>query len=194
MKKLLILLLIPAFGSALATEMASDGATNLPTQGVQMGGKGLDGKFHYFLLNNDGTMSATVTGGGDASAANQTSVQANPGSDATKAIAIQGVTGGKAVPVSMTGNSTNVAATNMVTGQVTAGAAGTLVIARATRRIVTIKNTDAAITVYIGPATVTAGNGMPLKAGESISVRWVGLVQVLAASGSPVVAYLDEYD
>lgn len=38
-------------------------------------------------------------GAGDASAANQTAVQANPGADATKAIAVQGVTGGKAIPV-----------------------------------------------------------------------------------------------
>jgi hypothetical protein len=37
--------------------------------------------------------------GGDASAANQTSVQALAGSDATKAVAVQGITGGKAVKV-----------------------------------------------------------------------------------------------
>lgn len=37
--------------------------------------------------------------GGDASAANQTAVQANAGSDASKAVAVQGVTGGKAVKV-----------------------------------------------------------------------------------------------
>ena len=39
---------------------------------------------------------------GDASAANQTAVQANPGSNASKAIAIQGVTGGKSLPVTGT--------------------------------------------------------------------------------------------
>jgi hypothetical protein len=38
-------------------------------------------------------------GGGDASAANQTSVQAVAGSDASKATAIQGITGGKAISV-----------------------------------------------------------------------------------------------
>lgn len=38
--------------------------------------------------------------GGDASAANQTVVQAVAGSDASKAIAVQGITGGKAVPIS----------------------------------------------------------------------------------------------
>ena len=86
-------------------------------------------------------------------------------------------------------------AANLATSQVTAsGTAGTVAIARPTRRQVTIKNTDAAITVYIGPATVTSGNGMPLKAGESITVRSVVLVQVIAASGSPVVAVMDEYD
>jgi hypothetical protein len=40
--------------------------------------------------------------GGDASATNQTAVQANPGSDATKAVAVQGVTGGKSIPVTGT--------------------------------------------------------------------------------------------
>lgn len=42
---------------------------------------------------------ATLVGGGDASAANQTAVQADPGSDATKAVAVQGVTGGKVIGV-----------------------------------------------------------------------------------------------
>lgn len=47
-------------------------------------------------------------GGGDATAANQTSVQANAGADATKVVAVQGVTGGKAVPVSDNGGSITV--------------------------------------------------------------------------------------
>lgn len=72
--------------------------------------------------------------------------------------------------------------------------AATLVASRATRRSVTIKNIDPAITVYVGPATVTSGNGMQLKAGESISIDWVGLVQVIAASGTPTVAYMETYD
>jgi hypothetical protein len=74
------------------------------------------------------------------------------------------------------------------------GTPGTLVAARATRRYVTIKNLDAAISVYVGAATVTAGNGMPLKAGESVSLDCTVLVQVLAASGSPVVAFIEVYD
>lgn len=42
-------------------------------------------------------------GTGDASAANQTSVQAIAGSDASKAVAIQGITGGKPIPVTVDG-------------------------------------------------------------------------------------------
>lgn len=53
---------------------------------------------------DDGTGHAAICssgggGGGDASAANQTAVQANAGSDASKAVAVQGVAGGKAVKV-----------------------------------------------------------------------------------------------
>ena len=72
--------------------------------------------------------------------------------------------------------------------------AGTLIVARPTRRSCLIRNTDASITVYIGAATVTTGNGMPLKAGESTVVTAITLLQVIAASGSPVVAVFDEYD
>jgi hypothetical protein len=85
-------------------------------------------------------------------------------------------------------------AANVTVSQVTATtSAGTLAVARPTRRSLVVKNTDTAITVYIGPATVTSGNGMPVKAGESLAVSWVGLVQVISASGSPVIALWDEY-
>lgn len=52
------------------------------------------------VLRNSSTGAPYTAGSSDASAANQTAVQANPGSDATKATAVQGVTGGKPVPVS----------------------------------------------------------------------------------------------
>jgi hypothetical protein len=85
--------------------------------------------------------------------------------------------------------------TTTATGQVTtSGSAGTLVAANATRRRAILKNTDTTITVYVGPATVTTANGMPIKAGESIEWRGTALIQVIAASGSPVVAYMDESD
>jgi len=86
-------------------------------------------------------------------------------------------------------------AANMANGQVTSStSAATLVPARATRRSVTIRNTDSSISVYVGIATVTSVNGMLLKAGESISLDFTGLVQVISASGSPVVAYVETYD
>lgn len=87
------------------------------------------------------------------------------------------------------------AATFYDNNQVTAAtSAKTLVIARLTRRAVTFRNLDATISVYIGNATVTSTNGFLLKAGESVTWNVTGLVQVIAASGSPVVAYEDEYD
>lgn len=80
-------------------------------------------------------------------------------------------------------------------GQVTTSTtAGTLLAARATRRVAFFKNHDAAITVYVGIATVTAGNGVELKPGESMPWYGVGLVQVIAASGTPVVGYVEFYD
>lgn len=85
-------------------------------------------------------------------------------------------------------------APNIASGQVTAGAAATLVAARATRRCVTVLNTDALLSVYIGPATVTSGNGMLLRAGVQVRIETTALIQVLAASGSPVVTYMEEYD
>lgn len=88
-----------------------------------------------------------------------------------------------------------IGAANYANGQVTATTtAGTLKTATATRRSIMIKNTDAAITVYIGAATVTAANGVPLKAGESIAVDTTALIQVISASGTPVVAYMETSD
>lgn len=46
------------------------------------------------------TYTASGGSGGDASAANQTAVQATAGNDASKAVAVQGITGGKAVAIS----------------------------------------------------------------------------------------------
>ncbi len=80
------------------------------------------------------------------------------------------------------------------TGKVTAGAAGTLVVARPTRRSLIVTNTDASLDVYICAATVSATTGYLLQAGRSVPLAWTGLIQVFAASGSPVVTYWDEYD
>lgn len=99
------------------------------------------------------------------------------------------------VSISGTVTTARTGAANMANGQVTtSNVAGTLVAARATRRYVTIKNLDASITVYIGIATVTSANGLPLLAGESVSLDFVGLIQVIAASATPTVAYVEVYD
>lgn len=91
--------------------------------------------------------------------------------------------------------SMNGGAPNYDNGQVQAStAAATLVAARAARRSILIINMDATITVYIGKPTVTAANGIPLKAGASVVLDMTGLVQVISASGTPQVAYLETYD
>lgn len=96
-------------------------------------------------------------------------------------------------PVSVTKGPTGAA--NFANGQVAASTtAATLVAARATRRSVAIKNTSTTITVYYGAATVTNANGVELKPGESQSIDTTALIQVIAASGTPVVAYVETYD
>jgi hypothetical protein len=88
-----------------------------------------------------------------------------------------------------------VGAAHQANSQVTASnVAGTLIAARPTRRSCLIRNMDTSITVYLGAATVTSANGMQLKAGESVVVTAITLLQAIAASGSPVIAVFDEYD
>ena len=80
-------------------------------------------------------------------------------------------------------------------GQLTASTtAQRLAQRRNTRRRLVIKNTDSSITVYIGKMGVSSTLGMSLLAGESISVMSTASVWVVAASGSPVVAWWDEFD
>ncbi len=104
------------------------------------------------------------------------------------------------LPVSISSN-INVAlnqftgAANMANGQITATTTpATLVAARPTRRSVTIKNINTSISVYVGLATVSSSNGMLLRSGESISIDYVGLIQVVAGSNSPNVSYVETYD
>jgi hypothetical protein len=81
------------------------------------------------------------------------------------------------------------------TGQINAGVtAQTLVAARTHRRFVTVVNTSTTITVAVGPATVTMGNGLLLPPGASIDLPTTVLVQVIAASGTPLVNYAEFYD
>lgn len=93
------------------------------------------------------------------------------------------------------GGSLRVGAANLSQTQVTSTAAATtLVVARPTRRSVLLRNLDTANSVWIGPATVTTGNGMLLKAGESLPYTWVGLLQVIDNGSHAIVSIADEYD
>lgn len=68
-------------------------------------------------------------------------------------------------------------------------------VARPTRTRAVVKNIDSSIIVYVGEAdTVTASTGMPLLAGESISLFTTAAVYAIAASGTPTVALLEEYE
>ncbi len=83
----------------------------------------------------------------------------------------------------------------MANGQVAAtNVAATLVAARATRRSVTIRNLDGANSGYIGLPVITASNGMLFLPQDSISVDYVGLIQVIMSSGTANFAYLETYD
>ena len=86
-------------------------------------------------------------------------------------------------------------AASIANGQVTAtSTSGAVVAARATRRSVLIRNTDASNSAYVGTGTVTAGNGFLLKAGESISIETVAVVNCLRATADVVLAYMEVYD
>jgi hypothetical protein len=78
----------------------------------------------------------------------------------------------------------------------TSSSAGVVLAADSTRRrrTILIRNLDTSISVYIGGSTVTTGNGMLVKAGESITVSTSAAVYAVAASGTPTVAYLTEDD
>lgn len=89
---------------------------------------------------------------------------------------------------------TPIGATTVASAQVTGtSGATTLAAARPTRRQITFKNIDTSNTVWIGPATVTALNGMQLLAGQSITLTSVILWQIIAPAGSPIVCVTDEY-
>ncbi len=71
----------------------------------------------------------------------------------------------------------------------------TIAGARATRRSVTIRNQDLTNSGYVGPAPIGTANGILLRALESISVDFVGVVAGISATTSNVTfGYLETYD
>lgn len=86
-------------------------------------------------------------------------------------------------------------ATSLSNGQMVASTAvSTFVPARSTRRSVLLRNTDATNSAFWGVPTLTSLNGMLLRGGESVSVTYTGLIQVISAAGAPTVSYADEFD
>lgn len=128
--------------------------------------------------------------GGDASAANQAAVQANAGSDATKAVAVQGVTGGKAVPISAaslplptgamgsSGGTIGIVAGSAVIGHVIADTGSTTAVTGTVTASSTLQTqTD---TVMVGGVNVKEINGVTPLMGNGAT--GTGSVRVTIAS------------
>ena len=74
--------------------------------------------------------------------------------------------------------------------------AATLLAARETRKDVTFYN-GTNMTVYIGPATVSAANGFALIAGAGLTIRTTALLQIIVSTVTGltgVVSYAESYD
>ena len=85
---------------------------------------------------------------------------------------------------------------NYVNGQQTStGTAATLLSARQTRIKATIRNQDAANSVWVGATTVTTANGVLIKAGESRDFFGAPILQIIDnGAAHAVVDYIDYYD
>lgn len=156
---------------------------------VLMAGKTSTGKIVPVTLDADGNLQVDAT------------ITATAESTAEATAAAPTYTEGQDAPLSqdLKGNLRvkETGAASYANGQVsTSGTAATLLAARATRRRVIFRNlsSTAAEIVYIGAATVTAANGVPIYPGESVALAITTLIQAIAASGTPTVAYIEEYD
>ena len=90
----------------------------------------------------------------------------------------------------MSGSLSTAIAVNQVATSTTSAEA---IAARPSRYRVVIKNIDSSITQYIGTGTVTSSNSMVLLAGESIALETSAAINALSASGTPSLAYIEEY-
>lgn len=77
------------------------------------------------------------------------------------------------------------------TGQVSVGSTATLIIAANTRQGVLITNPSATVTVFIGGAGVTTGNGQELLPLQSITLPVVSAVYGIVATGTQTVSYVE---
>lgn len=114
--------------------------------------------------------SVTVTGAGDATAANQTAVQATAGNNASKANGVQGITNGIAVTV-IQSSATTVVSTAKEASHVLKGSAGSLISvagASDTDQWILIMNSttvpaNGAVTLLYPPIHVAAGGNFHLN-------------------------------
>lgn len=94
------------------------------------------------------------------------------------------------------GNATQVLAggATITAGQVTLSTTAAQVLAASsTRRRMILRNNDAAINIFLGPAGVTAANGILVKPGDPpLPISSTAAVFAVAASGTPVVSWLNE--
>lgn len=114
-------------------------------------------------------------GGGDASAANQTAVQANPGSDASKAVAVQGVTGGKEVPTSVADGSNVAQGAKADSAYAGSGAASLVALGKGIYNAATAPiPAGTAIIGKVGIDQTTPGttNGVALTAGTAVAGKF----------------------
>lgn len=90
-----------SYGTATATLNAALAEVNTALAAIQSGSS--IGEYLQLIERRAYIEQALATGGsgggGDASAENQTAIQANAGSDASKAVAVQGITGGTPIPI-----------------------------------------------------------------------------------------------
>jgi hypothetical protein len=87
-----------------------------------------------------------------------------------------------------------VGAPNQLNGQLApTSVAATAVIARSTRTEATLLNTGT-VTVFVGPAGVTAATGFPIAVNASLTVTWVGLIQMITASATGALNFWEEWN
>lgn len=71
-------------------------------------------------------------------------------------------------------------------------AVGLIRAANASRTFIEVKNMDASISIYVGPAGITTATGFLLKAGEAIGFEdFVGAIYGIAASSTPSVSIIE---
>lgn len=145
---------------------------------------------------NEAAMNVQGVAGGTAMPVSGTVSLPNEGQQTmANSISVAVASDQSAVPVSGTVTNKPTGAPNYANGQVTAGvASGVLVAARATRRSVVIRNQDTANSVYIGAGTVTSGNGLLLKGGESIAVDTVAAINCIRDTADCAVGFMETFD